>query len=317
MSTEAISRNVAKIIPMIPHIIKADEKLLDQVFNKATGASPEEGDAIKNALIQANYDPDKFKFIMQIINPVMTPDEIAQDLNASVKDILTTIDQIESDAKMAKEMQEEDESKSGGDGAATPGPVTTDRQQSTLTSAWGKSSSGMSASETKIMFDHMAMSAKANQATRNSKKTPAKTLEDELKAVTSKIFALCEENKIAGFNKERQSRINKHKEEQEKLNKQIAATRPTCQTCDSCVYIHDGVPKPLCSACYTASRQTCTRDGCNAKVSMNPYTHKYNPLCTTCHKESILPSSVVRKGSSYGKKGNATRQMTPTDYKKH
>ena len=122
MSTAAaISRNVGKIIPMIPFIIKAAEELLEQVFKKATGASPEEGDAIKNALIQANYDPDKINFIMQIINPGMTPDEIAQNLIASMKDIPTTIDQIVSDRQMAEEMQKLlGESNGGGAAAAAP-----------------------------------------------------------------------------------------------------------------------------------------------------------------------------------------------------
>ena len=196
--------------------------------------------------------------------------------------------QVESDAKMAKEMQEEDEPKSGG-GAATavgvttlpePGPATTDCAHSALTSAWGKSSSGMSASKTKIMFDRMAMSAKANQAMCNSKMTPVKTPEDKLKEVTTKISALCNENKSAGFSDKRQSEIDKLKKEQEKLNKQIAATRPTCQTCGSGVSIFNGVPNQLCSACY---------------------------------KASIRPSSVIPGGKSYGKKGNNPRQMTLTD----
>ncbi len=143
--------------------------------------------------------------------------------------------QVESDAKMAKEMQKEDESKSGGAAAAV--------------STYAAAAAAAPATETKNMFDHMAMSAKANQAKHKSKKTPAKTLKDELKAVTSKIFALCKENKIPRFNKERQSLIDELKEKQEKLNKQIEATQVPCGRgeCSNFVgYNHHGVLYTFC-----------------------------------------------------------------------
>ena len=200
--------------------------------------------------------------------------------------------------------------------AADASDAATDHRESAPPSVWGNHGGrGMSAEKVKAIFNSMEKTTMANQLTRISKMTPVKTLEDKLKEVTTKISALCNENSVAGFCEKRQSKIDNLKKEQAMLNKQIADTRPTCQNCGSGVSIFNGVPNKLCSDCFKASRKTCT--SCSASVSINPRTGKHNPLCSACHQASIRCSSVVAKGKSCGKKGNASRQKVLADRNKH
>lgn len=291
---KVISGNAGKIIPNIPIIKEASDELLEQVFKKAAGASPEDCVAINNALVQANYDSAKIKFIMQIINPVMTPDEIAQNLIAS-------IDQIESDAKMAKEMQEEEESNSGAGAAAAvstyaAGAVSTYAAAAAPATTWGTRRTDMSTNDSADILARMEASAKANQANRNSKMTPVKTLKDNHKAVTSKISALYKENNDAGFSEKRQSKIDKLKKEQEKLNKQIAATQVPCGRgeCSNFVgYNHLGVRYTFCCHRCECMNTHGVTPGRLARINRTP------PVTKT--SDSVQKKRTTRDGLPRGK----------------
>lgn len=305
-----ISKNVAKIIPMIPHIIEADEKLLEKVFKKATGASLEECGSINKALIQANYGQEKIKSLMQIIMSDMTPDEIAQGLIAIMKNLDTdaalaaeevadaaatkaAAEQVESDAKMAKEMakemqeemQEEDESKSGGGGAAAAVGDTTLPEPAT-TSAWGTRRTDMSTNDSADILARMKASAKVNRATQSA-----------TAAATAAAFPTCH---TCGLRASTYNGVpNKF------CSGCYKASKPTCQTCSAPVGINPYTDKhnPLCSACHKASKPTCTSDGCTATVGINPYTGKHNQFCSVCHKESIMVDNkyTTRSGLRRGK----------------
>lgn len=269
--------------------ISDDEKSGLLVKMHSVGFTPEQCDLAAKAM--QTTDQVALTFFSHdtvATTAALVAEEVADAADAAdAKAVSDAAKQVESDAKMAKKMQE-DESKSGGGGAAA--------EQSALTSAWDKSGGGMSASKTKIMFDRMQESAKANQAKRKSKKTPAKTLKDELKAVTSKIFALCEENKIAGLSKERQSRIDELKEKQEKLNKQIAATQVPCGRgeCSNFVgYNHHGVLYTFCCHRCECMNTHGVTPGRLARINRTP------PVTKTFH--SVQKKHTTRAGLPRGK----------------
>lgn len=245
--------NVCILIDMFDKILDIMDvpyEIIVELFTKLGVATSEDRAKINAALDASTYDMSTTMTLMQIITS-KSPTEIAMAALANMTS-LTTInpattdrpqsataaaEQVESDRQMAEEMQKLlDEPNGGGAAAAAPtsyaaaaaAPAATATAATATTSAWGTRRTNISTNDSADMLDRMKASAKVNQANRNSKKTPVKTPEDKLKEVTTRISALCNENKSAGFSEKRQSKIDELKENQEKLNKQIAATQVPC-----------------------------------------------------------------------------------------
>ena len=265
-----------------------------KTFPSLKGITKDEKEGLIKKMKEVGFTPEQCILAEKAMRTKEEVTQEALDFFSTVADAEAITNAADADATNAAD-------------AADAADATTGHRESAPPSVWGNHGGrGMSAEKVKAIFNSMEKSTMANQLTRISKMTPVKTLEDKLKEVTTKISALCNENSVVGFCEKRQSKIDNLKKEQAMLNKQIADTRPTCQNCGSGVSIFNGVPNKLCSDCFKASRKTCT--SCSASVSINPRTGKHNPLCSACHQASIMPSFVKAKGSSYGKKGNASRQ---------